>query len=236
MTNLQPSTPPLGVQPRYSVVAQSLMEDIRSGRYPIGSLLPSEHQLRQQFNVSRHTVREAIRRLHELGFVTRQAGVGTTVKADRLTERYVQSVESISDLFQYVRDVNLKVSKSEDIIADTSTAEFLECKQGQAWLHVEGQRFMEGDTRAIALLDVYIARAYRGIADDLTSNELPIYTLIKQRYGIHTVEVRQQISAIAMKVRVLKNWGWLPEQRACASFAIMSLATVMSLKLRSVCI
>ncbi|MBL4841530.1 MAG: UTRA domain-containing protein, partial [Thalassospira sp.] len=97
-----------------------------------------------------------------------------------------------------------------DIIADASTAEFLECKQGQAWLHVEGQRFMEGDTRAIALLEVYIARAYRGIAEDLASNELPIYTLIEQRYGVHTVEVRQQISAIAIEGESAEKLGVAP--------------------------
>ena len=55
--NAQPPQLVASGQPRYLVLAQALMDDIRSGRYPLDSLLPTEIELCQQFNVSRHTVR-----------------------------------------------------------------------------------------------------------------------------------------------------------------------------------
>ncbi len=183
-------------QPRYLVLAQALIEDIQSGRYPLESLLPTEHELCQQFNVSRHTVREAIRRLSELGFISRQPGVGTRVKANQIASRYVQASEGISDLFQYVRDVRLEIRGSEDLIADESHADLLECRVGQAWLHVKGARFIPNERRPLSVTDVYIARPYRGVIEELDNPTLPIYALIEQKYGVMVVEVRQEISAV----------------------------------------
>lgn len=184
-------------QPRYLVLAQALMDDIKSGRYPVGSLLPTEHELCQHFNVSRHTVREAIRKLSEMGLLTRQQGVGTRVKATHVASRYVQSSEGLSDLHQYVRDVRLDISGVRDVSTDEELAELLECKAGQDWLEVSGLRYMEGDLEPIALTRVYIARAYRGIADELDGQQ-PIYSLIERKYSVQFVEMRQSLSAVTI--------------------------------------
>ncbi|MCQ4321735.1 GntR family transcriptional regulator [Stutzerimonas stutzeri] len=185
-----------GGQPRYLVLAQALVDDIKAGRYPLGSLLPTEHELCEQFSVSRHTVREAIRRLNELGLISRQQGVGTRVKATQVASRYVQASERIADLHQYVRDVRLEISSIDDVILDAALAELLEAKPGQSWLHVSGLRHREGDTEPLARTDVYINRAYRGVAEDLGDGSEPIYTLIERRYGLHVVQVSQQLSAV----------------------------------------
>lgn len=42
----------------YRDVADKLKEDIMSGRYPIGSFLPTETELEATFNVSKITVRK----------------------------------------------------------------------------------------------------------------------------------------------------------------------------------
>ena len=194
--NAQPPGLLASGQPRYLVLAQALIDDIRSGRYPLESLLPTEIELCQQFNVSRHTVREAIRRLSELGLISRQPGVGTRVKATQVASRYTQSSDGIEDLYTFVRDVHLEVTGSGDVIAGEELAELLGCKSGQAWLHVEGLRYVAGETVPIALTDVYIARPYRGIVDDLGDLRVPIYSLIERRYGLRVVEVRQQVRAV----------------------------------------
>ncbi|MFC4485953.1 GntR family transcriptional regulator [Tepidiphilus baoligensis] len=195
MTNSSPNLLAAG-QPRYLVLAQALIDDIRVGRYPIGSLLPSENELCQQFSVSRHTVREAIRRLLELGLVTRQPGVGTKVKATRIASRYIQASESISDLFQYVHDVRLKICSSEEVFADEQLADLLECQVGQAWLKVSGERYIPDQQLPLSLTDVYIARPYYGVLDALDDPSVPIYSIIEQKYGVMVVEVRQEISAV----------------------------------------
>ena len=61
------------------VVRDGLRSTITSGEYPAGSWLPNESDLCARFEVSRVTVREAVRVLVEEGYVVRVRGVGTHV-------------------------------------------------------------------------------------------------------------------------------------------------------------
>lgn len=185
-------------QPRYLILAQALVEAITAGRYPLHSLLPTEHELCKQFNVSRHTVREAIRRLNELGLISKQQGVGTRVKATQAASRYVQASEGISDLHQYVRDVRMELETPEEIEADEDLAELLECKPGQAWVMARGLRHREGDSAPLARTLVYVPRAYGAALEAFGDGRTPIYELLQKRFGVQVAEVRQNISAVTL--------------------------------------
>ena len=56
-----------------------LIERIINEVYPPGSKLPPENQLREEFNVSRSTIRTAVSRLEDRKLVHRQRGVGTYI-------------------------------------------------------------------------------------------------------------------------------------------------------------
>ena len=60
-------------------VADVLTEEIHSGRWPVGSKLPTEVRLVEQLGVSRTVVREAISRLRNAGLVEPRQGSGVYV-------------------------------------------------------------------------------------------------------------------------------------------------------------
>ena len=60
-----------------------LLEEITSSQLQPGTKLPSEGQLAKRFNVSRATVRDAVRALIEAGYVTRRRGSGSYVTERR---------------------------------------------------------------------------------------------------------------------------------------------------------
>jgi DNA-binding GntR family transcriptional regulator len=182
-------------QPQYALVAQRLIDDITGGRYPVGSLLPTEFELCTQFGVSRHTVREAVRRLLERGLVTRQRGIGTSVKANRVDARYVQSVSAISDLPQYVEDTRLVTTEVDEVIARGALAGMLRCPEGQRWVKVTGFRYAGKEKLPMALTEIYINAAYGGVRKLVGTMKVPVYTLIEKQYGITIVEVKQEIRA-----------------------------------------
>jgi DNA-binding GntR family transcriptional regulator len=97
------------LKPRYSVIADEVARAIERGQYQIGTLLPSEAELRAQYDVSHHTVREAMRRLQELRLVTPEQGRGTRVVARSAVARYVHSLEAIPDLGEVARETRIKV-------------------------------------------------------------------------------------------------------------------------------
>ncbi len=65
--------------PKYTRIKQALMDGIRSGRYPIGGVMPSESELMQQFGVSRFTVRQALTEMANAGWLRREQGRGTFI-------------------------------------------------------------------------------------------------------------------------------------------------------------
>jgi GntR family transcriptional regulator of arabinose operon len=65
--------------PLYIQLADLIQDEIASGRHAVGGYLPSERALGDQFDVTRITVRGALKRLEEAGIVRREAGRGTQV-------------------------------------------------------------------------------------------------------------------------------------------------------------
>jgi GntR family transcriptional regulator, hexuronate regulon transcriptional repressor len=65
----------------YQDLARKLIAALASGKYPVGSRLPAERELAQQFNVSRPTVREAVIALEVQGLVEVRIGSGAYVVA-----------------------------------------------------------------------------------------------------------------------------------------------------------
>jgi GntR family transcriptional regulator len=82
-------------RPRYREIAEDLTTRLCGGGYAVGAMLPTEVELCEAYNVSRHTVREALRRLEAQGLVTRRQGAGTVVAATGPRDRFVQSVTDV---------------------------------------------------------------------------------------------------------------------------------------------
>jgi GntR family transcriptional regulator len=73
--------------PLHLVISERLRDAIFNGQYAAGEQLPSEHQLMDQFGVSRITVRRAIANLVQQGLVESQRGRGVFVKAQHKVTR-----------------------------------------------------------------------------------------------------------------------------------------------------
>lgn len=69
--------------PKYRQVFDSLLGAIQSGVYKTGDRLPSEAELGNTFHASRITIAKAVNELQRLGLVSRRAGAGTYVLAQK---------------------------------------------------------------------------------------------------------------------------------------------------------
>ena len=65
--------------PMYRQIAEDLRGQIEAGVLPPGGRLPTELELRDKYNASRNTVRDAIKWLSTLGLVATRPGQGTFV-------------------------------------------------------------------------------------------------------------------------------------------------------------
>ena len=60
-------------KPRYAELGDLLQAAIEKGDHPVGTLLPTELELCERFNVSRHTARAALAQLISAGLVRARA-------------------------------------------------------------------------------------------------------------------------------------------------------------------
>jgi DNA-binding GntR family transcriptional regulator len=74
-------------KPMYAQIAGIVKDRILHGVYPVGTNIPSEPQLEQEFNVSKVTVRGAIKELARDGYVETGSGKGTKVIRNTSTSK-----------------------------------------------------------------------------------------------------------------------------------------------------
>jgi DNA-binding GntR family transcriptional regulator len=190
--------------PRYQQLAEALLRDIEGGKYKVGAMLPPELELCEQHGVSRHTVREAIRRLVDMGLLGRRQGVGTHVKARRGRGRLVATLGSIADLYQYTQRTRLKLIDERVVTADEKLAGMLHCKPQQRWLKLETCRFPRGEPVPIAYTEIYVVPAYAAIRDEIEGEGVWVYGLVEKHYGERIAEVQQEVGTATISPRIAR--------------------------------
>lgn len=150
------NTKPVGrTKPRYAELGDLLRSEIERGRHPVGSLLPTELELCERFNVSRHTARAALTQLIAAGLVQRRPGAGTRVIAQHEAMRHEHGIDSVESLMQYGNTTRLKVLETGRRTADADMARQLEINIGRDYVYSTGMRLDEPDRQAIAWSEMY---------------------------------------------------------------------------------
>jgi GntR family transcriptional regulator len=181
--------------PLYLQVVRALKDEIVSGVFPVGSQLPTEEELCARFSVSRHTVREALRRLREDSLVSSRQGQGTTVVPPRPTDDFIHEVMSINDLVAFATGVRFEVDTIEMIEIDDKLSARTGIASGEQWLAVRGFRHTEGSDVPVCWTEVYITREFAAVGRLLQRHRGPIFHLIEDLFGQSLVEVHQEIAA-----------------------------------------
>lgn len=182
-------------QPRYRQLADALIGEIRRGRIKVGETMPGELELVERYEVSRHTVREALRVLDDLGLIDRQQGVGTVVRARESLPSYVQAVRTPAELMRYPSDSRLHVVDTAKVRATRSLAQLLDVRAGSEWLKVSAVRRLKSSPVPMAWTDVYLLPDYAGIVPLIGRRGQMVYQLIEAMHGQHVEHIQVHLRA-----------------------------------------
>ena len=130
---------------------QSSLSDLIQNT-PKGSKLPSEPNLAKQFNVSRATLREAMRTFESQGLLRRRQGMGTfVVGPTQVIDSGLEVLESIETMAERIGfDVDMSTYQITHIQADAEQAERLERNEGAPLIKID--RVILTDQTPIAYL------------------------------------------------------------------------------------
>ena len=113
--------------PKYLENQNLLLQRIKNGDYQEGQLIPKEVDLAEQLNVSRPTVRHAIRNLVQAGYLERRKKRGTIVTQTKIKQQFTHVIESYNTEIQNnglvakTQVLNFSTEKANDEVAEALT-------------------------------------------------------------------------------------------------------------------
>lgn len=207
-------TETLSGEHRYLRIARTLRKEIVDGVYPVGSQLPTEHQLCERFEVSRYTVREALRRLREDNLVASRPRAGTRVVSGPTSRSYAQDVLSIDDLLAFAAGAQLTIESNEMVTLDEEQASRTGLPAGTQWLSVRGYRQADGAPTPLCRTEYYINRGFAAVGRLLQRHTGPVFPLIEDLFGVSIAELHQEITAVLLTAEPAAAFGVEPGSAA----------------------
>lgn len=150
---------------KHNIVFNNIKEKIVIGGWYEGMLIPSESQLCEMYDVSRITIRRALKELEYSGYVKRVQGKGTFVNANHRDAIEVDSSKELSDLISY------KVVECKNVAANAEVARKLNIGEYQEVLYLKRLRYR--DDIAEAYIDTWCS--------SVDANQLNDYDLENQK-------------------------------------------------------
>lgn len=138
-------------KPKYQKIKERLLNSIQSGELSDGACLPPERELCDRFNVSRVTVRKAIKELEEEEVVYRIQGKGTFINRhpNKITQVLTHLTSFTEDMLSRGMTAGSRILLTELVAASAEIAEKLGIKQGDPVILFQRLRLADGEPMAI---------------------------------------------------------------------------------------
>lgn len=131
-------------EPMYIQIHNKIKKDIENRRWAIGERIPAERQLSEDFNVSRMTLRQAIKTLEDEGILERRLGSGTYVASQKVQEK-VSGIMGFTELMHSQGKTPSSKTISYRLIQPSSSEkEKLQLNNDEQVLRMERVRFADG--------------------------------------------------------------------------------------------
>lgn len=192
--------------PYYQQLKEILRADIARRELRPGARLPGDHELCEQYGVSRPVVRQALSELQYEGVLDRVKGRGTFVAPQLTSQSLVQSLTGLhADVLAMGRSLLSDVRALKVTAADPEVAARLEIPVGTAVVLIERLRFVDGEPWVYTVSHVPAALAPDLVDQDL--REQSLYALLERRYGLRLVRSRRAVEAHAPGARLARDLG-----------------------------
>jgi GntR family transcriptional regulator len=178
--------------PLYLQLKDKLLNRILTGVYKPEERLPSERELSEELNISRMTVREALKALVNEGYIYTQVGKGTYVNAIK----YQQDTTLTSFTQQMLAlglETSSKVIESSLEPVAPNVMSKLEIKPND--LVYKLKRIRYANKKAIAVETVYISANLCKNLDRFDFSKESLYAVLRKEYGIQPVVAEQSVIA-----------------------------------------
>lgn len=175
-------------KPLYLQLKNILLERIITGAYQTEEKLPSERDLSQELNISRMTVREALKALINEGYIYTQMGKGTYVNEIK----YRQDT-TLTSFTQQMKEMGFEVSSKvinfslEPVTPNVMSR--LEIKPNDLVYKLTRLRY--ANNKVMAIETVFLSARLCKDLDQYDFSKESLYAILRKKYGLHLVLAEQ---------------------------------------------
>jgi GntR family transcriptional regulator len=181
--------------PKYYKIYEELLRQIKNGRYNKNDLFPSDTELVKMFDVSRGTVREAIKLLFQQGYLVREQGKGTFVTYKKIQ----QDPDKLIGFTELMKQHNLKPSarliEKEIVNAPANISHIMKLKENHKVVKIIRLRF--GNTQPLIVERSYFSLPLFSPLYEMDLEKHSIYELLHEHTETRLGDARQSIEAIS---------------------------------------
>ncbi len=198
--------------PLYHQLKSVILEAIQSGDLKPDDQLPTESDLAQTYEVSKITVRQALRELADMGYVRREQGRGTFVARTRLELGPRELTSFTEEMRRHGLTAETRVLEAGVMPADDTMAETL-AVPARADIFVL-KRLRIADGQPIGIQTAYIPLELApGLPGEPMENA-SLYEILHLKYGRRPSHARETHSAVLMEAEDAELLGVQPGSAA----------------------
>ena len=179
---------------KYDQIYAELRARIEQQEYGFQELLPSENTLVKEYGCSRNTVRRAIGRLADEGYVQSLHGKGVRIiyQPGQLSEFMLSGIESLKEaVARNQKEYRTKVVCFAELTVDQRISARTTIPVGEEIYYIQRVRYIDGE--ALILDHNYFLKE---VARDLTPEiaEQSIYAYLEQELGENIVTTKRKVT------------------------------------------
>jgi GntR family transcriptional regulator len=197
--------------PIYVQIAEGIQALLRAGALPVGTALPPERVLSEQYRVSRMTVHQGYDLLERQGLIECQRGRGTFVSAGRLRKQQQVARSFTEEITAHGATPSSKVLLFHVTPQNSAAKEFFNLPDQELLYEIQRVRFSDAVPLALesALIPHYLCPNLERF--NLATQSL--YRVLEEEYGLKLSYCIEEISAV-LPDRAHRKYLALPSSAA----------------------
>jgi GntR family transcriptional regulator len=191
--------------PIYCQIEDYIKEQIKENKLEVDSMVPSERELMEMLDVSRHTIRQAIGDLVNEGYLYRLAGKGTFVKDRHLIYKENKYTSFTEDMEQLGKKLYSKVLSFEIVNASEILSSRLAINENDPIIRVS--RVRVADNVPLSYEKFYISKELVGDMNEkvFEGSLISYYENVLNLKLDHSLETIEAISADEKTSKILET-------------------------------
>lgn len=207
----------------YNRIYSELRQRIECGELPPGSRLETEMELRQQYGVSRETIRRALAMLESDGYIVRKVSSGTFVRAQKTQYAPSSYHESFTEQMRRQGKKPSSDIRSIEMLSELplQISAALELAEGERVYCLKRVRYADGTPMAYEI--AYIRQSLCPNLHTMLLDDTSLYCLYEDYYHLNMDSIEMRIEAITADSNLQKLLNLK------SSMAVLKMTSVMHL-------